>query len=206
MIFTGSLRQLVTTVFGPVLPDHGIDEEEIANARLRLGVALPGVLCGFYRFVGRHKDVSQGMNQILGPGEIYIANDGLVFAEENQAQFFSAIRLGDLGSDDPAVVQGNQDESIWCAESDRLSEYLLTLICWQAVNALVASTHGLVSPEQLMLLKAELHCSSFGEPEKDTFGLWGDGVAACVFTKTQEMYMAGRSVADLDRFRNRFGV
>jgi hypothetical protein len=207
MSFEESLEQLVSGVFGPILPEHGISVQEIEAGEARLGLKFPGVLHQYYRRVGRHQQVSEGMNHLLRPDVVYVLNGGLVFEEENQHYYFSGIALGELGGDDPPVMQGNRDEEVWYPECNRLSDYFLTLICWQAANVSDACDHVPVTPEQLTRMKAQLPWATFGlEDANDTLGLWGGGVAATVFTNSMDAYLSGRTDQHLRDFQRRFGL
>jgi hypothetical protein len=207
MSFPESLKQLVTDVFGPILPEHGIPAREVAAGERRVGVTFPRVLREYYRRVGRHQQVSEGMNHLLRSDAVYVVNDGLVFEEENQQYYFSGAALCDLGCEDPPVVQGNRGEDVWQPESKRLSDYLLSLICWQAANVLAARAHAPVTPEQLGRMKAELPWAGFGlDDANDTLGLWGGGVAVAAFTGAMDVYLSARTEQHLFDFRRRFGV
>lgn len=207
MSFEESLEHLVSDVFRPILPEHGISAHEIETNERRLGLKFPRTLHQYYRRVGRHPEVSEGMNHLLRPDMLYVANDGLVFEEENQQYYFSGIALRDLGRDDPPVMQGNQGEAVWYPESNRLSDYLLALICWQAANVCDACDHIPVTPEQLAHMKAQLPCAAFGLDEaNDTLGLWGGGVAVAAFTNSMDAYLSGRTNQHLRDFQRRFGL
>lgn len=201
MDFAQDLEELVSTVFGPVTPDHAISEETIECAEGRLGAKLPSILRQYYHFAGRHPKVGDGMNHILQPDDLWMNNGGLVFEEESQRFYFSGILSEHLLELDPPVMQGNRDETQWYLQSGRLSDYLLSLICWQACNVLPAAHSRLPSPDHLEMLKTKLRwVSSNIDPNDDTIGLWGEGASAVVFTKGNEIYVAARTDELLKRF------
>jgi hypothetical protein len=207
MSFEESLTQLVTDVFGPILPEHGIPEPEITAAERRLGLQFPRVLRHYYHRLGRHNQVSDGMNHLLRPDVLYVVNDALVFEEENQKYYYSGISLQKLACDDPPVSQGNHGENVLYPESNRLSDYLLALICWQAANVCDACDQIPLTALQLTRMKAQLPWAAFGLDEaNDTLGLWGGGVAVAAFTNSMDAYLSARTEQHLRDFQSRFGL
>jgi hypothetical protein len=207
--FRLSMRELVTGAFGPLRPDHGIDDGETDEAEARLGLRLPAILREHYALAGRHRQVMDGMNHVLGPADLYLKNGALVFEKENQFVALSALLLDDLANEpnDPPVVHAGVDEDRWRRISTNLSDYLLALTCWQACNALPAVAQAAFSPEQLTRMKAELHWAAFGADGADqTIGLWGGVVAATSFTKSREVFVAAGADELLDGFADRFGL
>ena len=176
-------------------------ERTIRRTAKKSGLTLPRVLVDFYQLVGKHEPVCDGMNHLLRPESLYLLNDGLVFEEENQQYYLSGILTKDLEQDDPPVHQGNRGEDKWHLESKRLSNYLLSLICWQACNVLPATTHVQLKRTDLDRLKSRLDWCNFGvKANHDTLGIWGDGVAVAAFTAGPEAFLASRSQAVLDAF------
>jgi len=207
--FIELLEDLVSSVFGPVKAMDRISEKGILEAEDRVKLKLPSILLEYYRFVGNHPQVSEGMNHLLKPPALYLRNGGLIFQEENQKYYFCGILAVDVSKSDPPVMQGNCGETTWYPEGTQLSSHLLASICWQACNALPALAHVSVSTEQMSLLKKGLRSSNFGaELEGDTTGLWGDGVAVAAFAKgdAYDVYLAARTKELLDDFRIRFGI
>lgn len=204
MSFARDLEDLVLTLFGPIAPGHAAAQKTIEEAEKRLCVHLPAILCQYYLLVGRHPQVSEGMNHILPPDALWMSSGGLVFEEEHQHYYFYGILTDDLNIDDPPVMQGNRGESKWYLESRRLSDHLLSMVCWQACNVL-ESAQARLPPNRLELLKAQLRWVSAGpDPTDDTIGLWGEGVAAVVFTKSGDIYWAAGTDELLHSFRAKF--
>jgi len=121
MGFADDAKGLVGSVFGAVEAGHGLSERTIGVAEKRLGVRLPGVLREYYRLLGRHREVSRGMNRLLGPSELCVSNRALVFAEENQGVFVAGVLEAELGEEDPAVREDYRNGEGWHLVSARIS-------------------------------------------------------------------------------------
>ena len=203
--FHETLEDLVTTVFGPILPRHAIAEQTITRAEKRLHLRLPAILRQYYKLAGAHHQVSQGLNFVLRPSGLRIHNGGLIFLDDNQGVTFSAILLADVGQDDPPVKQGNPDEDRWYSESLHLSDFLLAHTCWQACGCLPAGAHVKFTRASCARVQSELPWIGVGiNRGHHTLGFWGDGVAGAAFPRTNEVYLASDSTEHLAAFQKRF--
>ena len=96
------------------------------------GTVLPRALEDYYSVCGQH-EVNQRQNRLLLPGDIYVADDRLVFMEEEQG----AILWGVLPSKeaDPEVWQGvkvvGDPQLYWYREELALSDFICAMWRWQ---------------------------------------------------------------------------
>jgi hypothetical protein len=73
-------------------------------------------------------------NRFYSPADLAKIKDKLVFCEENQVVVFWGYDHNQRSCADPPVYQGvNGDEIEWYLESERMSEFLIGMIYWQAV-------------------------------------------------------------------------
>jgi hypothetical protein len=207
MTFAEEATDLITSVFGPLTPAHGVSDKTMAAAEKRLGIKLPAPLADYYRLAGKHKQVSDGMNHLRKPSELELSDGALVFQDENQGVFSSAVMAAELGEEDPPAYERSDGEREWRLAAARLSRYLLVTFCWQACNALHASASATATPEQLDRMKQALRWASFGaDPKADTVGLWTGQVAVVAFTDDHELYLASHSDDELDAFAEKWGL
>jgi hypothetical protein len=127
-------RKMVAELFGPLPSGVSIHEDELQRAEQRLGVRIPPELRALFLACGRHRGLAASFNRLLGPRELSVADDKLVFAEENQSVVFWAADLSS-GDSDPCVYQAANAEPLeWYPEDARCSEFIRIFALWQAVN------------------------------------------------------------------------
>ncbi|HET6248237.1 MAG TPA: SMI1/KNR4 family protein [Tepidisphaeraceae bacterium] len=205
--FADTLQQLVSMVFGTLLPEHGIDDTAISMAEKRLGIQFPRTLRSFYSLCGNHREVMDGMNHLLPLPELDIENGGLVFGEENQCVMIYGILLKNMTESDPPVMQRDPGEEPWYLDSEALSRFLLVSSCWQACNTLHSVAETTISPAQLQSLQSQYAHAIAGTPPDDPeYGFWRNNFAAVAFPKSGEMYIATTSDEELDRFGRLHGL
>jgi hypothetical protein len=129
------VREVFAALDLPPEPRHACGERAITAAERRLGVAVPEVLRGFYRVAGRHDAINRAHNRLLPLDEWAVDGGRLLFMEENQNVVFWGVPVAAGGTDaDPDVWQAeNGDALVWEPEKAKLSEFLLAMLCWQAV-------------------------------------------------------------------------
>jgi hypothetical protein len=116
------------------LPRDGFAPARLKDAEARLGVKLPKALWDYYALVGRHK-INQVHNRLLPPDRLDVEKRHLVFMEENQGVVYWGLRRTDLGEKDPTVLQSlDPEEDPWYSERTRCSDFLIAMLCWQAVG------------------------------------------------------------------------
>jgi len=134
--FLKSYGRLAERLLRPIGQRDGVAMQEILKAEKRLGMTFPAILRGFYRFAGKLKGINQAHNHLLLPKELYVGGGkGLVFYAENQEVDYWAIRLEDIKQNDPPVFQTPDPAGRdWSLDTDHLSEFLVAMFYWQAVN------------------------------------------------------------------------
>lgn len=125
----------VANLMPPLVAGDGVPEAEIAAAEARLGLKLPALLREFYLVAGRREDINAVHNRLLSPESLEVDQDALVFYEENQGVVLWGIKVDDLSQADPQVFMAEYASTLeWEPEHDHLSEFLISMLFWQAVN------------------------------------------------------------------------
>jgi hypothetical protein len=114
---------------------RGVGAGQLDAAERRLGLKLPRALRTYYLKTGATRALHQRHNRLLSPRQLRVADDHLVFYEENQNVVEWGIRVRDLKRADPPVRQGQQhdDHWHWYPEFKSVSEFALAQGAWQAV-------------------------------------------------------------------------
>jgi hypothetical protein len=117
--------------------DH-IPEEEIAANEQRLGVKLPDALRVYYAVAGNMRRLNEAYNRLLAPADWRIERRVLVFLAENQGVVRWGVPATRSRRTDPAVVysvaDGQSERSDWAREELDCSDFLVLMLCWQAVH------------------------------------------------------------------------
>ena len=122
----GVLRQLVEYWHGPIRPEDGFGEKDLE------GLVFPYPLRCWYRWAGRRTKVMSGQNTLLGPCEVIIRDDLLVFYGENQWCYEWATLFE---GDDPPVFGRSEATDPWEPEGITLSEHLILACLFEGVMA-----------------------------------------------------------------------
>jgi hypothetical protein len=125
------LRQLVVFWHGPIGPDDGMSESELA------GIPMPLPLRWWYRWAGKRAEVMTGQNILFKPRddkhkywELEIEDGRLLFYVENQGVYhWSTLPDGD----DPPVFGRYASTDPWEKEEITLSEHLILACLFEAV-------------------------------------------------------------------------
>jgi hypothetical protein len=122
------LQQLVDFWHGPIKPEDGMSDAELA------GVPLPLPLRWWYRWAGKRTEIMSGQNFLYRPVDKYwqleVEGGHLIFHAENQGVFFwSTLPNGD----DPPVFCRYQSTDPWDQEDVTLSEHLILVCLFEAV-------------------------------------------------------------------------
>lgn len=134
--FVGHFRTVVESLFGDRFTDgDGIPEAEL-DARLgRVGYEVPEALQDFYAVVGCFDPVLQAYNRFYPLDRFELRGGWLVFCEENQVVAYWGYDQDQGWRTDPPVYQGiNGDAIEWYVEPGTCSEFLMSMIYWQALN------------------------------------------------------------------------
>src|SRR5579885_1718914 len=97
----------IRTLYAPWQPGDGYEENMISAQEARLGVQMPPPLRTFYQAWGKRKDMTQSNQRLLGPAELVLRPDALIFCIENQACCCWAIEHEDLEDANPPVVRAD---------------------------------------------------------------------------------------------------
>jgi hypothetical protein len=124
----GVLKQLVEFWHGPIRPEDGMNDAELA------GVPLPMPLRWWYRWAGKRDEIMHGQNILYKPVDKYwqldVEGDHLHFYCENQGCYFwSTLTHGD----DPPVFGRYNSADPWEREDITLSEHLILACLFEAV-------------------------------------------------------------------------
>ena len=127
----GVLQQLVDYWHGPIEPDDGMSDAELA------GLSLPLPLRWWYRWAGRRTEVMSGQNLLFQPRQeppsyrqLAVENGHLRFYIENQGVYeWSTLPHGD----DPPVFGRHNCRGPWEQENVTLSEHLILACLFEAL-------------------------------------------------------------------------
>ena len=124
----GVLQQLVDFWHGPIKPEDGFSDTELA------GVPLPMPLRWWYRWAGKRDEIMSGQNILFKPVDKYwqlsVEGDHLRFYNENQGVYhWSTLPHGD----DPPVFGRCISTGSWEQEGVTLSEHLILACLFEAV-------------------------------------------------------------------------
>lgn len=126
------LQQLVRFWHGPIEPEDGMSEPELA------GAPLPLPLRRWYRWAGNRSEVMSGQNILFKPRderrkyyELAVEDGRLCFYAENQGVYrWSTLPYGD----DPPVFGRYESTDPWERENVTLSEHLILACLFEAVT------------------------------------------------------------------------
>ena len=100
-----------------------------------LGLRLPTLLREFYLVAGQREDINAVHNRLFSPENLEVDQQALVFYEENQGVVLWGIKADALSQADPQVFMAEYASTLqWDREHDHLSEFLTSMLIWQAVN------------------------------------------------------------------------
>lgn len=85
-------------------PGDGCEEDELAAAEQRLGVAVPAALRDLYLLLGRRSDLTSNHDTLLAPQQLHLLDGALVYREENQGACQWGVLLTALDEEDPGTV------------------------------------------------------------------------------------------------------
>ncbi len=134
--FSKNYRKLVRRLWPRTVPGRGWSEQDLNNVEHKLGFQLPTALRTFYSHYGRLEAINKAYHVLLDPQELRVCGEYLVFYEIHQETGYWG--LADYRhSSDPAVYacyNHNRRRPKWHLDHDHLSDFLITMFCWQAVN------------------------------------------------------------------------
>ena len=154
---TGSGRsdrwQLVQSIaeafWGPILPEHQVDDSELDKAEARLGIRLPPALREGYQLLGAHPNVS-AQDHLLPPAEFTLQNSDLVrFRGENQGCADWACRVG---QDDPPMSVRIAGGS-WQPDAGPVSEFFVHMVLSEILLTARFADNGPADDERIARLE-----------------------------------------------------
>ena len=92
---------------------------------------MPAVLIRLYRLTGRRDDLHQAHNYLALPEDLEVSDEHLVFYHENQEVCSWGIPRTRLSEEDPPV-HVRFDEDAWRLDHERLSDFLVAMLLFQA--------------------------------------------------------------------------
>jgi hypothetical protein len=124
----GVLQQLVEFWHGPIKPEDGFSDADLAS------VPLPTPLRWWYRWAGKRTEIMSGQNFLYRPVDKYwqlaVEGDHLHFYCENQGCYYWSTRMH---GDDPPVFGRYDSTAPWEQEDITLSEHLILTCLFEAV-------------------------------------------------------------------------
>lgn len=128
-----SIKTTVQTILGRnLLPQEGIDIDDIYKVEKTLNCKIPNTLVDYYTQIGKIELFTNGFNQFVAPEELLILDNKLVFLEENQGVLYWAIDL------DENTVYQTSDLNVnttWYKEDFKLPSFLEMMLYFQCLFA-----------------------------------------------------------------------
>lgn len=125
----GVLQQLVDFWHGPIKPEDGFSEAELA------GIHLPMPLRWWYRWAGKRDEIMSGQNILYRPVDKYwqltVEGNHLRFYCENQGCYYWSTLIH---GDDPPIFGRHDSADPWEQENVTLSEHLILACLLEAVT------------------------------------------------------------------------
>src|SRR5579859_3863551 len=147
----------IRTLYRAWQPGDGYEETMIRVAEERFGIHLPATLRSFYRAWGQRRDLTNMNESLLGPHELVVQADTVIFCVENQAIYYWAVPRECLEESNPPVVGADavSESNVWDVQSKltwepcqaRLSDFLDDLtyghaLCGGAVHGGSSKSFG----------------------------------------------------------------
>ncbi len=122
----------------PLTDADRLTDEVLAAHEQRLGVRLPNALRAYYAATGKMEQLNKAYNCLLAPEEWRIDRRVLVFLSENQGVTKWGVEATKSRRVDPSVLYtfhaGQGEQSEWAREEVNCSDFLVLMLCWQAVH------------------------------------------------------------------------
>ena len=202
------IQDLGEKLFGGFTPADGLSEIELARVEARLGIKLPATLRTFYLLVGNNKVITRAHNRFMRPRSLSMYNNALVFLEQNQKVMFWGILRDDLIIYDPAVHQGNPEETEWYPDGDFLSAFLLGIVGWQAANGMPWTAEGVKDERLVERIRADLIYADPGVDDtvNDLTTFYEKGLVVSISRTAKKFLVGANDVDGLDYFEKRFST
>jgi hypothetical protein len=130
--------ELFAALASPLTPADQVPEDVITANERRLRVRLPEALRSYYQTAGNMRRLNEAYNRLLAPDEWKLDQAVLVFLHENQGVVKWGVPAHKAPPIDPivryTVSQSPGECSDWALEELVCSDFLILMLCWQAVH------------------------------------------------------------------------
>jgi hypothetical protein len=130
--------EVFAAVARPLIPADAVPAAEIAAHERRLRVRLPEALRAYYEVAGNMHRLDHAYNSLAEPAAWRIDRWVLVFLRENQGLVKWGVAAARSDEVDPpalyTVSGGDGAHSPWAPEDLCSSDFLVLMLCWQAVH------------------------------------------------------------------------
>jgi hypothetical protein len=205
--------EVVAALARPLTAADQIPEEVITVNEQRLGVRVPEALRCYYETAGNRRRLNDAYNHLLSPELWRLDRRVLVFLSENQGVAKWGVPARKARQVDPTVLytvsDGGGDHSDWAPEELVCSDFMVLMLCWQAVHGGLPHTGW--APVDQAVGEAIAKCLGPVWRSRDLRASYRSGQVVCVAGRGRELDVlaAGRSEAEfaaLLRELSGFGV
>lgn len=131
-------REAFAALARPLTDADRLPDEVLTSHEHRLGVRLPNALRAYYAATGKMELLNRAYNRLLAPEEWRVDRRVLVFLSENQGVTKWGVAATKSRRVDPSVLYtchaGQGEQSEWAKEELCCSDFLVLMLCWQAVH------------------------------------------------------------------------
>jgi hypothetical protein len=128
--FENALAQL----YPKIGENDGLSVAIVDSAEHRLGGTLPPALRRLYVRCGVRKDLLRTYEEVLPPDRLQVDDGVLILVRENEGACQWGVPWPPAGADPPVVRMDFTAKPAWEPDHDRISDFLVWLLHWQAVN------------------------------------------------------------------------
>ncbi len=192
--------EVFATLARPLTADDRVPNEVITANEKRLGVRVPEALRCYYASAGNMR-LNNAYNDLLAPKSWKIDRGALVFLVENQGVVKWGVPARKARQADPIIlytVSDGGEHSDWAAEELVCSDFLVLMLCWQAVHGGLPYT-GWAQVDQGV---GEAVAKSLGPlwQSRDLQASYRSGQVVCVAGRRGQLDVlaAGRSEAEFE--------
>jgi len=115
-----------------------IDDTEIAQIEIKLGIHIPTSLKEYYLICGRLNSLNQAHNRLFEPNKLEIEDGYLIFLDENQSVVSWGFPIEKLEEENPIVWQrNNTPPEEWYSEEKNFPDFLENMLEWYVEAELI---------------------------------------------------------------------
>lgn len=109
-----------------------ISENQVLITEQNLNFKLPKSLRDYYKIVGNCYELNNYHNRVLEIDKIFIEDNFLIFAEENQNVVYWGIKIESLAEINPIIWQiRNEEKPEFYSEEKTFTEFMTEMFEWQ---------------------------------------------------------------------------